>query len=598
MKKTVFILACCCLWSIATFADSFDYNKLTPHPRLVFTAGEEVAVKKTISESKPVMAVHERIMKYADETLTEPTAFYRKNGKRLLGVSRQVLRRVTHLSYAYRMTKDERYAVRALQEMKAACRFDNWNPSHFLDTGEMTMAIAIGYDWLYGWLTPADKKELMRGIVKNGFEAADERTLNMGNNWNSVCNAGITYGALALFEEMPDVAKKHIEKTMVNNPVCLEVYGPDGGYPEGYNYWSYGTSFQVMLMEGLQTALGTDGGLSQYPGVLQSARFEQYMCTPTGSSFNFYDTVNRMQCNTMEFWFARQLNDPSLLYLEIQNIDNPDLVFEEDNRLLPMLPIFASRIDLSKISKPTSSFWFNRGKTPVFIYRGGWDSKEDTYFAIKGGTASSSHAHMDAGTFVFEKNGERWAADLGSQNYLSLESRNVDLWNMEQNSQRWEVFRYNNRVHNTLTVDNQLTNVAGKAEIVKTFQTKSKKGAVVDLTPVYEGQLQSAVRTAVLDAKDNLTITDKVRTGSDEALIAWRMVTAADARIVGDNCIELTLNGKKMLLTVKSPAKVEMKVWSNEPEHDYDSPNPGTVRVGFEVKAKANSNITLTTTLQ
>ncbi len=31
-----------------------------------------------------------------------------------------------------------------------------------------------------------------------------------------------------------------------------------------------------------------------------------------------------------------------------------------------------------------------------------------------------------------------------------------------------------------------------------------------------------------------------------------------------------------------------MKIWTNDPEHDYDEPNPGTMRVGFITQLDAN----------
>ena len=37
-----------------------------------------------------------------------------------------------------------------------------------------------------------------------------------------------------------------------------------------------------------------------------------------------------------------------------------------------------------------------------------------------------------------------WGIDLGMQNYLSLESRGVNLWDQFQEGQRWEVFRLGN----------------------------------------------------------------------------------------------------------------------------------------------------------
>ena len=61
--------------------------------------------------------------------------------------------------------------------------------------------------------------------------------------------------------------------------------------------------------------------------------------------------------------------------------------------------------------------------------------------AARGGTPSSNHAHMDIGSFVMEANDVRWAMDFGSSDYSTLETNGVDLWNMNQTSERWDVFR-------------------------------------------------------------------------------------------------------------------------------------------------------------
>ena len=54
-----------------------------------------------------------------------------------------------HEVFAFRiihLTGDRAFSSRAEQEMLAAAAFTDWNPSHFLDVGEMTTALALGYD--------------------------------------------------------------------------------------------------------------------------------------------------------------------------------------------------------------------------------------------------------------------------------------------------------------------------------------------------------------------------------------------------------------------------------------------------------------------
>ena len=152
-------------------------------------------------------------MELCDRTLTEPPVERIKEGKRLLAISRIALKRIYYLSYAYRMTGDKKYAHRAEQEMLAVSRFTDWNPTHFLDVGEMVMALAIGYDWLYDSLQPDTRRVVREAIIEKGFDAAKNTRhawfYTAKNNWNSVCNSGLAYGALALFEEIPEDIERH-----------------------------------------------------------------------------------------------------------------------------------------------------------------------------------------------------------------------------------------------------------------------------------------------------------------------------------------------------------------------------------------------------
>ncbi|MBQ9819467.1 MAG: hypothetical protein IJM60_04225 [Bacteroidales bacterium] len=130
---------------------------LPSHPRILLLKGEEKALKKQVNADPYWKKIQADLIREADRIVELPVNQRIKIGKRLLSVSRENLRRVFDLSYAYRMTGQKKYALRAEQEMLAAAAFSDWNPSHFLDVGEMTMALAIGYDWLYDKLSPASR---------------------------------------------------------------------------------------------------------------------------------------------------------------------------------------------------------------------------------------------------------------------------------------------------------------------------------------------------------------------------------------------------------------------------------------------------------
>jgi hypothetical protein len=168
---------------------------------------------------------------------------------------------------------------------------------------------------------------------------------------------------------------------------------------------------------------------------------------------------------------------------------------------------------------------------------------------------------------------------------------------MAQNSQRWEVFRYNNFVHNTLTVNDQLQDVGGYAPITSWSDSPAMMNAVTDISSVYEGNLNSAKRGIAIIDKQYVTVRDEIETPGSVKRIRWTLLTSAKVQITGKNTAVLSKNGKKLTLKVQEPAGIVMKTWSTDPPHSYDAPNPGTIMVGFEVTVPANTKTALSVLL-
>lgn len=598
MKKLLTILTVLSLAPVLVSAgNTVDFSRVCDHPRLYLHSGEEKAVSSMLDACPSIRAFHQRILDYCDETLSQPVSTRQMEGKRLLAVSRTVLKRVFYLSYAFRMTGNREYFKRAEAEMLAACSFSDWNPGHFLDVGEMCWGLALGYDWLYGELSAESRETIREAIVNKGLRAAGNGSMwfyRSRNNWNQVCNGGLVCAALAICEDEPEIAREIVDNALSSIGLVLENYAPDGAYPEGYQYWNYGTTYQVLLNDALETAIGTDEGLNESPGFLNTARFVQFMTAPSGNCFNFYDANPTAYSNIVQFWFAQKNDDPSLLYLEMENLKNPSLVFGEyeEDRFLPLLPILASRVDLSRVRAPKQNQWYNAGVNPLYIYRSGWDSPDDVYLGVKGGIASFSHAHMDSGSFIYENAGVRWALDLGMQNYYSLESKGVDLWNMTQGSQRWQVFRIGSTSHNTLTVAGAEHNVNGKAEIVKVISGRNRHGAVVNLSETLAPYVDSALRTVTAVGSGELCVCDEITAGISDVPMRWTMCTPADVEMIAPRSFSLKKNGKEMRVEVISSCEVSLFVKDNAPVHEYDYPNEGTCRLGFDFVVPAGEKCT------
>ena len=458
------------------------------HPRLLMTAEMWIEVHKRREVEAGYQALAQLLVRHAEKALPLPAVKRKLTGRRLLGVSREALRRIVLHAAAWRMTGAPRFLEAAQREMLAAAAFDDWNPSHFLDTAEMTAALAIGYDWLYEALDDAARRAIREAIVRLGLRPAIEQEpkqffYRARTNWNQVCLGGLALGALAIAEDEPDLARDILSRVARYIGNGLSSYAPDGVYPEGPTYWTYGTSYQVVLIEALRTALGTDWDMPRAPGFLASAEFMVHAIGPTGLYFNFADGGSRFHLDPTLFWFAKERRMPALARPAQHNwmafLENP--AQRSLPAFAPLLLCWWPREDAA-VTWPR--FWHGRGPNPVAMWRTAWDDRAAVYFAIKGGGAAVSHGHMDAGSFVFDAGGVRWAVDLGAQDYHSLETSGVHLWDSRPGGQRWDVFRLNNHSHNTLTIDDQLHRATALASFVRADET----GAEIDLSPVFEGQ--------------------------------------------------------------------------------------------------------------
>ena len=567
-----------------------DLSRLADHPRLLLPKGAEKKLLKQINRDAVWKEIHTATLGEADRIITLPVNERIKTGMRLLAVSRENLRRIFILSYAYRMTGQEKYLVRAEQEMLKAASFSDWNPSHFLDVGEMTMALGVGYDWLYPALSEASRRTIREAIVEKGFKPSYDTAYNWfvdaEHNWNQVCNGGLAFGAIAVAESEPDWAQKIIDRAIDQVRLPMRHYAPDGAYPEGPGYWGYGTLFNVLLIGGLESTFGTDYGLSQMPGFMQTGTYEMQMVSPLIKHFNYMDNSYEPESSSAPFWFYSKTQDPSVLCQQVSILQRDTAKKYLKDRVLPAMLIWGAGAPMEKAVAPQETFWAGRGNTPVCVMRSGWGDPNARFVGVKLGSPSINHGHMDVGSFVFEADGVRWAIDLGSEDYNTTETRGVDLWNMAQQSQRWDVFRYNNRSHNTLTFNDKLQRVNGSAQIIESDSATARRFVKTDLTPVYAGQVDKVERTISLVDNDYLLIEDEIMAGKNYTRMRWTLMTRATPKILSDNTVMLEQDGKRCLLKIESETPIVWRFEKTPTVNTFDSPNPDVTMVVFDTDLK------------
>jgi hypothetical protein len=231
-----------------------------------------------------------------------------------------------------------------------------------------------------------------------------------------------------------------------------------------------------------------------------------------------------------------------------------------------------------------------RGEMPLAVLRDAPTETNGIYIATKGGSPSYNHGHADEGTFVLDMLGERWAYDLGAEDYTAIE-RAIGasaLWSPEPDSRRWTLFRLGTQGHNTLMI-------GGKGQYSKGFATISqpKDGVVeVNLSELYP-MAKGVVRRFHLDEKA-FYIEDSISGVAPGTIVRWAMVTDAEVSVWNDllPMAELRKNGKTMTILFESegaPGERRVSVREARPENAYEKQNDGFRQVIFEFKTQGES---------
>jgi hypothetical protein len=188
----------------------------------------------------------------------------------------------------------------------------------------------------------------------------------------------------------------------------------------------------------------------------------------------------------------------------------------------------------------------------------------------------------------------RWSLDLGAEDYNRLEQRGIDLWNSRQGAQRWQIFRYHNRGHSTLLVNDSEQVVTSRATIPDFSAEPKDAFAVVDLSATYAGHLARATRRFQLLPDRCVSIEDRLIGGAQPASVRWGMVTDAALKSDGAQRAWLEKDGKRLHLEIAAAASTALHSWpANPPPREFDAPNPGVSVVGFTVPVAAEESVTV-----
>ncbi len=540
------------------------------HPRLMALDTDLARVREAIKSDPMARAWHEQVRKSADKMIEMPPIEHVLIGPRLLDKSRTLVTRVSTLAGLYRLDGDKKYAERAKKEMLTAAAFPDWNPKHFLDTAEMSNGMGIGYDWLFDYLSNEEKATIRKAIVelglKEGLKVYEKGSwwAKATHNWNQVCNGGMTVGALAIATEEPELSAKIVDYARKSIPRAMGSFAPDGGWNEGPGYWGYADQYTTFFFAATTTALGTDFGLLKSPGYRDTGYFRINFISPIDKTFNYADAHEGAGDAYCMMWMAKALERPAYAAHERAHVRNATIFH---------LLWWNGEGQWPEKNTPLAGLW--KG-VDVALMRTSWTEKDAIWVGFKGGDNKANHSHLDLGTFNLDAFGQRWAEDLGSDNY------NIPGY---FGAQRWTYYRLRTEGHNTLTIDDENQEPKAAGPIVAFSAKPEKMFAVADLSAAFGKKLTSWKRGVGIIDQKRVVVIDEVQAASPVKVV-WNFHTMAKVEVSADGkSATLSEGGKTMPLHIAAPGNAVFKAISAE-RKPPEATNAGATNLTIELGEK------------
>ena len=428
MKKNIAIL-------LLALAIAVGASAKIKHPSLLFTPARVEAARKAMRSDSVMAASWEHIKAEADRQLAKGD-----------------VRKLEYPALAYLMTADKAYAEKIREVLLKTAKTASWGDREMLARtpawrSELQMAhrafqVAVAYDAIYDFLSPAERNEIARGMYRLAVEPLlgdwlDDNTrihsLNsMGHNWWTSCVGMGGLLALAISNEIPEAAAG-AEVAVKSLPEWFDFAGDviqhkprtfdrDGGMYESINYASFGTTEALLLRL---------AWLNSHPGeklddIAQMKKLAPFFChvayprTGILNSINFGDSHKNVTGeSSMLLAYAMGAEDPATLWYATQIV--PGQHREGFPRNVPMGFLYTP--DLSKAPRnpglPQSHLWKDFGWATM---RDSWD-KDATMLAVKSGM-TWNHSHADANSFILFHKGVDIIKDAGNCSYAKPEYRN------------------------------------------------------------------------------------------------------------------------------------------------------------------------------
>ncbi|KAJ5689864.1 Heparinase II/III family protein [Penicillium macrosclerotiorum] len=541
-----------------------DFTSLPSHPRLLFTQERVKAVLSMNGSDTYYRGILASLKDTADSAVASPLSLTSATAW-----SSTIRMNVGAVAGTFLLTNDTIYSDWVADSIILLSKLSDWDTSNFLTTADIAMTVSIGYDWTYDVLTADQRKEVESAIATKSLVPALNSSINSWsehtNNWAQVTHGCLIIAALAIGDTDTTVADSIMDFSFPKLNVSLEQYAPDGGWIEGYSYGTYAGIFLGLMMGSLETATGDDLGISKLPGMSNLGTWLTHGFGQTGG-FSWADGAwtfsNANSLWSVGYW-AQKFNSPEWLQGMLSRFSTKEAATFQAF-------VFYNSSFMSPNILPTMPRYNQFAGTAGMTYRTSWEDSNGWFFGFMGGFNGRSHGHLDAGSFVIDYQGYRWAELLGSDSY--------SLTQYFVGPRRWTYYRCRSEGANTLSISNttqsalhfanQIPSANNSLRWVGSFDNSSRFG-IANLSEAYANVTSSVLRGVAFLNGSQILIRDEIHAlKAVDIATSWH--TVASVNIDSNNrSATLTQGSVVMNLTLLSPPGAFLELEDTNPCNSY-----------------------------
>ena len=568
---------------------------LDVHPRIMINSEKISQIKQNAQNDADFKILYDRFMKKAEGKLKESVTQYKfADNIRMANLSAA---NIMYLGLAWNLTGDERFLEKGWLELKSVAEFPDYNLASIINSGISNELLAIGYDWLYNGLN-AERREFIENTLLNKalkpladgyygriFARGDDwSTLKWASNMNAVANAGAITSAAALFDKYPDYCFDVISKAIQSLEYTMIMYAPEGAWNEGLWYWHYCASFLGVGMLTLKSVFSSVYGLDRAQGFDKTPYAAMALIGPCGiNNFGDAEFENVTSYNSFGL-IAECLGDGFLEAVRVKSLlaDTSLSVLATD--------VITYKKTSAAVYPKEKSVKISGGE--IFTVRNDdyEPNSEKLYFSTHFGPSSGYHQHIDTGTFVYDILGERWAEDLGWEDYKIQNTYGYTAS---------DIYRMRAEGHNVLII-NPSKDAGQKTKCfvpVESYASGEKSAfAYADLTELYQDAQSVKLGYYIGDNMQSVTARYEIDLNKTSEMY-WFMHTKADINVDG-NIAYLTKNGKTVTISFlaenadASLSKMKAEPLETSPQIPEQNKNAEYGKVA--IKLTGSGKITLT----